>query len=34
MENGMEEGTQWGWWGRGNALGPSFGAKLKVVEVN
>ena len=29
----MEEGTQCGWWGRGNALEPSFGTELKMVEV-
>ena len=33
MENGMEEGTQWGWCGRGNTLGSSFGAELKVVGI-
>ena len=32
--NGIEEGKQCGWRGRSNALRPSFGAKLKVVEVD
>ena len=32
--NGIEEGKQCGWRGRSNALGPSFGAELKVVEVD
>ena len=32
--NGIEEGKQYGWWGRSNALGSRFGVELKVVEVD